>query len=327
MEDFLEKNGLNPTIVQHNLISRGSFDWNELKLDMYYTLLGKIRKGDTANTLYEVRLEELRALSGKKCDYSLVKKVVTDLMNDSVVKVEKLVDGQREFENITLIGYAKYREGESSFYVQIHPASEHLLFGLERNFTKMKLVSAVGVRKKFSKRIYPILCSHSGQKSFIEEFDDLRERIGALSYKTFTKFKERVLVPAQEELNEKAEISFDFKPLKTGRRIDRIEFIIKHLKKQDEVVKTSKVIEPKAVENAPVVSTLKDIKHPEQDPTLPCVVERMRKRGLTDKEIMLVCRMMSFEDVKKALHTITWGLKEANHPAGYVRSHFPCLKR
>ncbi|GAA3333899.1 hypothetical protein GCM10020331_099760 [Ectobacillus funiculus] len=46
-------------------------------------------------------------------------------------------------------------------------------------------------------------------------------------YPAYGNFKQRILVPAQNELKDKTDIQFDIAEYKTGRKVDRVKFIIR----------------------------------------------------------------------------------------------------
>ena len=61
--------------------------------------------------------------------------------------------------------------------------------------------------------------------------NDLRKLLGAEDiYPAYGNFKQRVLMPAQKELKNKTDISFNLEEIKSGRRVKKVKFIIHSVK-------------------------------------------------------------------------------------------------
>ena len=77
-------------------------------------------------------------------------------------------------------------------------------------------------------RIYELLKQYQKIGTRRIKIKDLREMLGIKpnEYKRYNDFKRFVLLPAKEELPDKTDIKFDFKEIKTSRKITDIEFNI-----------------------------------------------------------------------------------------------------
>ncbi|WP_398293483.1 hypothetical protein [Sporosarcina aquimarina] len=99
--------------------------------------------------------------------------------------------------------------------------------------------------------------------------EELKPRIGAVakSHSAYGNFKSKALLPAIEEVNEKTDLHISFKELKIGRKIERIEFTIRHAPEKE-----IKLPEPK-----------KKLEQPKKAPENEEV--RIRLNSLADKEL------------------------------------------
>ena len=62
---------------------------------------------------------------------------------------------------------------------------------------------------------------------------DLRKILGAEDiYPAYGNFKQRVLIPAQQELKRKTDINFEIEEIKVGRKVERVKFVILKGKEQ-----------------------------------------------------------------------------------------------
>lgn len=99
---------------------------------------------------------------------------------------------------------------------------------LRSNFTQFRLGYPIQFKKSYSIRLYEICKKNEFARSKTYEMDNFRAMIGCdgkyLKYKDLNK---RVIMPAKRELDEKADISFNYVPLKIdgGRGYSHIKFI------------------------------------------------------------------------------------------------------
>ena len=104
------------------------------------------------------------------------------------------------------------------------------LFDLQEKFLAYGLKNILAMKSQFSIRLYEILKSYAFQKSKVFEVDELKKMLmveGNKSYSNFADFKKRVLLPAQEEINELTDIAVSFEPILKGRKTVKVKFDMK----------------------------------------------------------------------------------------------------
>lgn len=103
------------------------------------------------------------------------------------------------------------------------------LFDLKQQFTKYQLYNILGMKSAFSVRIYELMKSYSFRHTIIFELNELKELLmveHVKSYVNYKDFRVKVLEKAQTEINELTDINIEFEPIKTGRKVTSIKFII-----------------------------------------------------------------------------------------------------
>lgn len=123
------------------------------------------------------------------------------------------------------------------FTLRFEQSMEEYLLELKDKFTVYNIDNIVDLKSTYSIRIYEILKSYEWLNEVVFNLDELKKIIGVKSfdeenqkwidiYPRYPNFKQRVLLVAQKELEEKTDIRFNFVEVKTGRKITQIKFII-----------------------------------------------------------------------------------------------------
>lgn len=103
------------------------------------------------------------------------------------------------------------------------------LFDLKQQFTQYQLYNILDMKSAFSVRIYELMKSYSFRHTIIFELNELKELLmveHVKSYVNYKDFRVKVLEKAQTEINELTDINIEFEPIKTGRKVTSIKFII-----------------------------------------------------------------------------------------------------
>lgn len=98
-----------------------------------------------------------------------------------------------------------------------------VLFDFSKGFTKYELKVAMELSSVYSVRLYELMSNQKNKISY--SIENLKKMFGIEDkYKQTGHFITRVIEPAKKELDKKAPWSFDYKYLKTGRKITGILF-------------------------------------------------------------------------------------------------------
>lgn len=103
------------------------------------------------------------------------------------------------------------------------------LFDLGQKFTQYQLYNILGMKSAFSVRIYELMKSYAYQGSKTFEIDELKHLLmvdTVKSYNRFPSFRQKVLEPAQNEINELTDLCIGFEPITKGRKVVKLKFTI-----------------------------------------------------------------------------------------------------
>jgi len=106
---------------------------------------------------------------------------------------------------------------------RISPTIAKAFLDFSKGFSKYELETAMSFKSEYSMRFYELL---SGQKKPITySVDNLKIMFKIEDkYKKVNDFFKKVIDPAKKELDEKSPYSFEYKPIKLGRKITSIKF-------------------------------------------------------------------------------------------------------
>src|SRR5690606_10838527 len=98
-----------------------------------------------------------------------------------------------------------------------------------KQYTSYRLSNILSLSSSYSIRLYELMRKWSFLNKWESSVEEIREKLGALtkSYTLYGNFKNKVLLPAVEEINEQTDLFISFKEIKKGRKVERIEFSIR----------------------------------------------------------------------------------------------------
>ena len=202
---------------------------NEQRLVLY--MLALIEKQDQDFQTYKISVRELVNILGitNKDIYREFDKATDGLMTKVIKWLEP------EYQDLIKVTWCYYaRLAESRGYVELAfaPELKPFLLALKGHFTIYELRAVIRLKNHYSLRVYQFLkfnqgmARRDGRTSATVSLDWLKEYLGANTdgYKSFGPFKQKVLTPAQKDIQEKTDLMFEYKPIKEGRRVQLIEF-------------------------------------------------------------------------------------------------------
>jgi len=105
-----------------------------------------------------------------------------------------------------------------------------LILQLTERFSQVPFSQLIKIPSFNSVRLFELLFADSfglKRKKIVYEIEDLKNRIGVSGkYPNYTNFDKNILKRGQKDLKENTTISFTYKPIKKGRRVGEIEFIV-----------------------------------------------------------------------------------------------------
>lgn len=222
--ELIDINSEDKTIMQHNAITSGRYDFSSCQMDILFMVLAQLEQDKTE---YFIHTSDIEAITNRKWNISQLTKS-TELMLTKMFEIEDA----KSYTQFVLFQYFKYLKGENKVKVKLSEIAIPYFFELKNNFTVMQLKSTLSVSSKYAKRLYALSCQWRsvGKKRF--EIVELKKMLGLIDKKgneQFTglsAFKKFVLDIAKKQINEESDIYFDYKLIKQGRSFRWIEIFV-----------------------------------------------------------------------------------------------------
>lgn len=215
----------NNWVYQSNKLIEASYSFTVLEQKLIRLLASMITKDDVDLKEYQFSATDLsKTLNIHKRNIYRELDSVTDKLMARFIKMKN--DDTKEFDKFHLIKTAKLRNG-----ILILKIDEDMKdFYLKLNwYTKYQLKNIMQFKSTYSFRLYELLKQYEGIGNRLITIDALRIGldIEKEQYPKYSNLKQKVINVAQNEINPKTDISFDYEEVKTGRKVTSIKFHIK----------------------------------------------------------------------------------------------------
>lgn len=217
-------------VIQSNNLIEAKFSLTTLEHKIVRLLAACISKTDTEFNKFEFTATSLSKLFG--CNPKSVYKqidVVTDLLMTRYIKIKSKTNAKKWIK-YHMIKNCMFENGLLT--IRIDEEMEQFYFKLNQ-YTKYRLKNILDFSGKYSFRFYELLKQYESlhkRKFLLSELKDALD-IEHNDYSLYSNFKNRILLPAQKEINNKTDITFELKEIKEGKKVIAIEFEI-HTKPQ-----------------------------------------------------------------------------------------------
>lgn len=215
------------TVVKSNDLirkSRYELSLQEYKLILYF--ISKIRPGDEDFREYDYDLRSICEITGAKpCgqNYKQLRASLKSLADRSFwVRI-----GDADVL-CRWISKVRIYPGEAKISVRLDDDLKPYLLRLKNNFTIYGLENALGMRSRYSIRLYELLHSYVNLSSASFPVDELKRLLDAENYTLFKDFRSKVIEYAVNEINELTELSVSVSYAKSGRQIGSVMFEIRY---------------------------------------------------------------------------------------------------
>ena len=214
----------------NDLIQRNRFELSLMEQKTVAYICSMIKPIDSGfQSEYEFKIRDYCKICGIDYDngknYQDVKATLKKLRDKSMWMT--LEDGSE-----TVVGWldrVTTNKKSGLAHIRIDDRLIPYLFDLKQQFTQYQLYNILGMKSAFSVRIYELMKSYSFRHTIIFELNELKELLmveHVKSYVNYKDFRVKVLEKAQTEINELTDINIEFEPIKTGRKVTSIKFII-----------------------------------------------------------------------------------------------------
>jgi len=206
----------NNLVVKKNPLVESRYKMSPLELKIILSVIGLIDKNDSDFWTYQLRAKDLES------DYKHLKRSCRSLMT-KVFEIET----DTGWLMMNWFSSIEYKTKSGLIECSFDPKLKPYLLQIKDNFTAYTLKSVLPMKSTYSIRLYELLKQYEsiGNRSF--NLDELQEILKIpKSYKIWRAFSRRVLEPAKKEINQYSDITIDYEPIKTGRKITALNFKI-----------------------------------------------------------------------------------------------------
>jgi hypothetical protein len=211
-------------VVQHNKIVEARYKLTVEEQRLLKTLVSKIQLHDEDFKVYEITVLELANLIGIVDDYYYSRvKAITKKLRDSSLN---FMNDKGEEVQTGWLSSAKYYKGVVK--LRFDPELKPYLLQLKNYFTSYELGNILRLKGMYSIRIYELLKQYEriGKREFT--IDLFRQTLNIENeYQQYRDLKKFVLSPAEKEITEKTDISYQLSEVKQGRKVVGLVFEIK----------------------------------------------------------------------------------------------------
>jgi len=237
-----------------NLV-KARYRLSPLAIKFLSTIIANIKRSDDLDEEYILKVKDFKELTGQKTKriYELVEEALEDLLKNPL-KIP-LDTEQTKFLMTNWVSSAIYDDGQISFLIdkRLRP----FLLEIKEKFLKYKLENILTLRSSYSIRLYEILkdwfemySRYNNRAEKIISLDEFRDILEIpKSYQYSSHIKKLILLKSQDEFKQNTDIVFDFKEIKTGRKVTHLKFIIYSNKKQVSVESFDSVKNEEKIEN------------------------------------------------------------------------------
>jgi len=215
----------------NSLIGARHSNTTETEAKLIAVMISTVEKKDDKFEKQRISVTDFCELMGiKKPEYRHIKSAVEKLIGKSVAVEQMQANGKSKWIGRTWFSEIIYTDGEGVIEYTFSQSMEPYLLDL-KEFTQYHLSNILSLKSSYSIRLYELSKQHQNKKikTFTLELEEFRKKIGATqkSYNAFGSFKQKILTPALQEIENTTDIIVTHEEIKQGRKIVAIKFFIK----------------------------------------------------------------------------------------------------
>ena len=219
-------------IRKSNNLVEGKYRFDIWEMRVFTKMLTMIFPDDEDFKEYRIYLKDVIDefnLTTDRQAYKLLKAGAVKLMKKEIKVVRDTEEGEKEFLTYIAVGLDSFTSKSQGSYIDIsfHPKMKPFLLQLQTQFLMYDVRNVLQLQSSFSVRIYELLKQYEriGRRTFT--LTELKETLAvADKYPLYANFKQRVILKAQEDLENYTDIRFTFEEDKKGKAVHSLVFYI-----------------------------------------------------------------------------------------------------
>ncbi len=223
----------NKDVIQSYIMTTAKYDFSVYEKRILYRLIELAQKdlqGKNLGVGYRID----KTLFDDKIITMPIKAFLSDENDKNHAQAKKALSSLRDktieyetpkrWELIGIIEKPVINKYDSTVQFEINPKIWYAILNFAKGYRKYELKTAMSFNSIYSMRFYELLSNVN--KPIVYSISQLKTMFSLENkYNKINHFIKRVIEPAQKELTEKSPYSFDYIPLKSGRKITAIKFI------------------------------------------------------------------------------------------------------
>lgn len=234
--DILNEKSYN-VVKSNDLIQKTRFDLNVTEQKIVLRMIQLIRPEDDELKPFVFNIQDFCDLCGidrsNGKNYINIKRTIQTLADKSFWVM--LPNGKESL--CRWISKARIEPQSGAVELMLDNDLAPYLLQLKKDFTAYSLYNIMGMKSKYSPRLYELIKSHQYKSTFTIQIDDLKKMLCAEKYQ-YCNFKQKVLDVSASEINTISDIIIDYDTIKSGRKVNAIKFFVR-IKNSDEALATA----------------------------------------------------------------------------------------
>lgn len=309
-----------------NEMRENSMTFQEILFFSIY--LSKINARDVSSREVKFPLKDFERIMGiERAKVSHLEKSFEGILQ----KVVSLpLENRQGFVSFQLFKECVLRKEEEEWIVTIdaHDRALPLMFEFKEKYFTYELWNVLKLKSKNQLRMYELLKQYENIGTRTVELVDLKEMLGLTKdgYEIWADFKRSVLDACQVALREKTDISFEYQPIRKGRKITAVKFIIQKNEVLEDISYIKQFLQPYSMETTEVPERKKEIAPIEKQKTATATLEE----AFLEKNMVLFRDAVNQEFSQKEMDLIYHTMCLAEIPiidGNYPLSYFHYLSR
>jgi|AntRauTorckE5430_2_1112549.scaffolds.fasta_scaffold06056_2 plasmid replication initiation protein len=232
-------------VRKSNSLVEARYKFNMWETRVFTKMITMVRSNDEDFKPYRIYLRDIIqefGLDKDKASYELLRDGANTLLQKEVSIFQETDDGLNETRTHLIVSATTQVHGSNTNYIEVtfHPKMKPHILELKNRFTVYDVKNILNLPSSYSVRIYELLKQYEkiGYRTF--DFEGLKEIIGAKemhrnakgkavvkdNYPLYGSFNQKILKKAQQHLLLHTDLCFEFEPLKQGRKVIKVRFII-----------------------------------------------------------------------------------------------------
>lgn len=219
MSETLYKLNNRNTIKVSHALNYASYSLGIVALDIVFMLIAQIKSEDEALNTYHINVIDLENRLGRQINRNSLKKAQIELLEQNIV-----FSKSQSTEPFVWVEKFEYDSKRGTICIALHPnLTPHLI--APKLYTLGNFEAFLLLKSIYAKRLYMLCSQFTTMKKFTISLYALRQMLQtpeSLSL-VYANFKERVMLPSTEAINEFSDIHVRFHEIKTGRTVSDFE--------------------------------------------------------------------------------------------------------